>query len=98
VQQHISTIRPRQASALPRPRFERYGTASFHTADVLLLAAWLEQAGWQEAELKNPATEYARFWLGVQLLVLFQNGTVLAQGLEIPKTLVLLAELVGGAE
>jgi len=95
MQHQVSTIHPRQAPALPRPHLERYGTQSFHTADVSLFVAWVEAHGWIQAPPKS-TTEFGRFWLGCRLLVLYRSGTILAQGLQVDQTLAALAELTGG--
>lgn len=92
--QTISSIHPRQAPAAPTtPRLVRYGTQSFHTADVPVFVAWLEAHGWIPAPPRS-TTEYGRFWLGPRLLVCYASGTVLAQGLQVDQTLAALAELV----
>ena len=90
-QNQISTIRPRPAPVVPQ--LQRAGVSSYHCDDPALLATWLEASGWQRA---NPRSvyEYARYWRGPQLLVLYGSGTCLIQGLAPEKSHALLSELV----
>jgi hypothetical protein len=81
---------------LARPQLQRAGVASYRATDPALLAAWLEQRGWQKADPRSPS-EHARFWCGPRLIVVYNTGTALIQGLQPELTHALLSELAGGA-
>lgn len=79
---------------LASPHLARAGVASYHSGDPALLATWLESRGWQRADGRS-TSEYARLWLGPQLVVLYHSGTALIQGLQPEATHALLSTQTG---